>query len=152
MRLDLMCCDELGQHHPRFLVAIALTEYLLDASERLPNQLCGVLGGDVSWMVTLLAYCGSSSKRLVVRKTVSTPAARCSRCPSPSTRHARRAKRWRGRGVAPSSAGSLGHILYPLAMRSPGGAALGVRADPRRGPQAAGGHGGCARGRWKRLA
>jgi hypothetical protein len=74
------------------------------------------------------------------------------RCPSPSTRHARRAKRWQGRGVAPGSAGSLGHALHPLAMRSPRGAALGVRADPRRGHQAAGGHGGCARGRWKRLA
>ena len=64
------------------------------------------------------------------------------RCPSPSTRHARSAKRWQGRGVAPGSAGSLGHALHPLAMRSPGGAALGVRADPRRGHQAAGGHGG----------
>ena len=64
------------------------------------------------------------------------------RCPSPSTRHARRAKRWRDRGVAPGSAGSLGHALHPLAMRSPGGAALGVRADPRRGHQAAGGTGG----------
>ena len=44
--------------------------------------------------------------------------------------------------AAPGSAGSLGHVLHTLAMRSPGGAALGVRADPRRRPQAAGGHGG----------
>ena len=78
------------------------------------------------------------------RPTITENALACTspRCPSPSTRHARRAKRWRDQGVAPGSAGSLGHALHPLAMRSPGGAALGVRADPRRGHQAAGGHGG----------
>ena len=35
------------------------------------------------------------------------------RCPSPSTRHARSAKRWQGRGVAPGSAGSLGTPCTP---------------------------------------
>jgi Helicase conserved C-terminal domain len=93
---------------------------------------------------TLHAFAKYDVPLLVTRDIAEVAALACTspRCPSPSTRHARRAKRWQGRGVAPGSAGSLGHALHPLAMRSPGGAALGVRADPRRGHQAAGGHGG----------
>ena len=91
--------------------------------------------------------CTYNGRHKDIRQCTTRPRLTSPRSPSPSTRHARRAKRWQGRGVAPGSAGSLGHALHPLAMRSPGGAALGVRADPRRGHQAAGGHGGCARGR-----
>ena len=38
MRLDLMGWHQCGQDHPSFLVAIALTEELFDASEGVPDQ------------------------------------------------------------------------------------------------------------------
>jgi hypothetical protein len=44
MGLDLMCRYQRGQDDSRFLVAITLTEYLLDTSKSVPNQLRGIPG------------------------------------------------------------------------------------------------------------
>jgi hypothetical protein len=49
MRLHLMGWHQRGQDDTSFLIAIALVEYLLDASEGVPDQLGGVLGGDAEW-------------------------------------------------------------------------------------------------------
>jgi hypothetical protein len=46
MRLCLMGWHQRGQDPPGFLVPIALAEELCDASEGMPEQLGGVLGGD----------------------------------------------------------------------------------------------------------
>jgi hypothetical protein len=73
------------------------------------------------------------------------------RCPSPSTRQTRRAKRWRGRGVAPGSAGGLGHALPPWRCALQGGGAGRAGRPQARAPGGRGAR-GCARGRWKRLA
>jgi hypothetical protein len=49
MGLDLMCWNQRRQDDPRFLVAIALTVDLLNASEGVPAQLGGILGSDGEW-------------------------------------------------------------------------------------------------------
>jgi|RhiMetdeSRZDD1v2_1073273.scaffolds.fasta_scaffold1853891_2 hypothetical protein len=54
IRLYLMGWDQRGRDHPGFLVPIALAEELCDASEGMPEQLGGVLGGDGDGIVTLL--------------------------------------------------------------------------------------------------
>src|SRR5262249_5552934 len=46
MRLHLMGWHQCGQDDTGFLVAIALTKELCDASKSIPEQLGGVLGGD----------------------------------------------------------------------------------------------------------
>jgi hypothetical protein len=49
MPLHLMGWDQRGHDYTSFLVAIALTKELFDASEGMPEQLGGVLGGDGEW-------------------------------------------------------------------------------------------------------
>jgi hypothetical protein len=49
MGLGLMRWDQRGQDDPSFLVAIALTVDLLNASEGVPAQLGGILGSDGEW-------------------------------------------------------------------------------------------------------
>ena len=66
MRLHLMGWDQRGQDHPSFLVAIALAKYLLDASESIPDQLGGVLGGDGEWdghTIGILRLIGKAIRR-----------------------------------------------------------------------------------------
>ena len=46
MSLDLICGYQRGQNDASFLVLIALTEYLLDPSECVPDQFCCILSGD----------------------------------------------------------------------------------------------------------
>jgi hypothetical protein len=64
------------------------------------------------------------------------------RCPSSSTRHARRAKRWQGRGVAPGSAGSLGHALHPWRCALQGVRRWACGPTPGAGTRRQGGTGG----------
>jgi hypothetical protein len=66
MRLHLMGWNQLGQDDTSFLIAIALTKELLDASESVPDQLGGVLGGDGEWdghTIGILRLIGKTIRR-----------------------------------------------------------------------------------------
>ena len=102
---------------------------------------------------TLHAFAKYDVPLLVTRDIAEVAALACTspRCPSPSTRHARRAKRWQGRGVAPGSAGSIGHALPPWRCALQEGRRWACGPTPGAGTRRQGGT-GSARGRWKRLA